>query len=319
MRNTGWLAALALAGFAVAAAAGRAAADPQVDPQIAKADELFAEGRALLSSNLSAACKKFDQSLRYNPAAIGTLLNVALCDEKLGKVATAFQRFSEARDRAKEQGLTDHQQAAEEHILMLRPVVPHLAIALSEPLPDTKVLVDDRVIAHEALDDIAIDPGERVVVVSAPDRLPFRTTIKIGKAERRAVAVPSLSRPPTVTSSWRLIGQISTIGGAAAFGASVGLAVYASRLRGQQLDEGHCSPNGSGGISCDPVGQPKVLRAHTLGTTATVVGSIGLALAAAGTTLWILSPASSRSPGPDVAIMPSVAPDQLGVAAIGRF
>lgn len=317
MWNTGRLAELALAGIAVAAVAERAAAQPQ-DPQIAKADELFAEGRALLSSNLSDACRKFDQSLRYNPAAIGTLLNVALCDEKLGKVATAFQRFSEARDRAKEQGLTDHQQAAEEHILLLRPLVPHLAIALSDPLPDTKVLVDDHVIAHDALEDIAIDPGERVVVVSAPDRLPFRTTVKIGKTERRIVAVPPLSRSITVDHTWRLIGQISTITGAAAFGTSVAIAVYASRLRGQQLDEGHCSSNGSGGISCDPIGQTKVDRARTFGTTATVVGSIGLALAAAGTTLWILSPGSSHS-GSDVAIVPSVAADQLGVAAIGRF
>src|SRR5262247_3294211 len=146
MRIVGWLAGSALTTALLAASASRAQADPRID----KADQLFAEGKALMASNLIQACDKFEESLHYNPAAIGTLLNVALCDEKLGKVASAVSKFTEARDHAKEQNLPEHVRAAEDHIAALTPSVPHLAIQLSEPLPDTSVLVDDRVVARDA-------------------------------------------------------------------------------------------------------------------------------------------------------------------------
>src|SRR5512143_4337650 len=119
MRIARWLAELALAALVVASLGTSAHAEPTPDPRIEKADRLFAEGKALLGSNLLQACEKFDESLRENPAAIGTLLNVALCDEKLGRVASAVAKFSEARDRAKEQGLAEHVRAAEEHIAKL--------------------------------------------------------------------------------------------------------------------------------------------------------------------------------------------------------
>jgi leucyl-tRNA synthetase len=138
---------------------GRALADPVDDPRIQRADALFAEGKALFDSNILQACDKFKESLHENPAAIGTLLNVALCDEKLGRVASAVKRFSEARARAREQGLTEHIRAAEEHIRALEPSVPHLAITLSERLPETRVVIDDAIIAPDALASVAVDPG----------------------------------------------------------------------------------------------------------------------------------------------------------------
>jgi len=313
------LAELAIAAFAVAGAAGRAHGEPAADPQIARADELFTEAKALLASNLIQACDKFTESLHYNPAAIGTLLNVALCDEKLGRVASAVARFTEARDHAKEQGLPEHLRAAEDHLATLLPSVPHLAIQLSQPLPDTTVLVDDRVVAPGSLADIAIDPGERVVVVSAPDHLPYRTKLVIARAERRTLVVPALARSVTVTSSWRRIGQITTGTGVVGFGVSVGLAIYGKRLRDRQIDEKHCTINGGGTYSCDPVGQPLIDRARTYGNTATVVGGIGLALAALGAGLWIFAPSGSHDEAGKLAIVPELTGDGASVVALGRF
>ena len=311
MRIVGWLAGPALTAALLAAAAGRAHADPRID----RADQLFAEGKALMPSNLMQACDKFKESLEYNPAAIGTLLNVALCDEKLGKLASALARFTEARNHAKEQNLPEHVRAAEDHIATLTPSVPHLAIQLTEQLPDTSVVVDNRIIARDALGDIAIDPGERIIVVSAPDRLPHRETIIITKGEHRTLAIPALARSVTVTSSRRRIGQIATIAGGAAFGTSIGLALYGRHLHQQQIDDMHCSPNGGGGDSCDPVGQAANTRARTYGNVATVVGSVGLAVAAVGTFLWLTAPRST----PTIAITPSVDPTSVGLTAVARF
>src|SRR4051812_10367911 len=63
------------------------------EDKVAKADALFAEGIKLRDSNLELACAKFGESLQLNPQAIGTLLNVALCDERLGRLASALRRF----------------------------------------------------------------------------------------------------------------------------------------------------------------------------------------------------------------------------------
>jgi hypothetical protein len=312
-RAAGWLVAL------VAAAVSGAARAAHADPRLDKADQLFAEAKALLPTNPTQACGKFEESLRYNPAAIGALLNVALCDEKFGRVASAVVRFTEARDRAKEQNLPEHLRAAEAHLATLGPDVPHLAIQLSQPLPDIKVLVDDGVIAPEVLGDIAIDPGARVIVVSAPDRLPFRTTIIVAKAEHRTVVVPALAQAVTVASSRRRFGQIGALAGGAAFVTSIGLGLYGLHLHNKQIDEHHCIQVHDGSpLSCDPIGQAGSDRAITYGNVATVVGSVGLAVGAAGVALWLLSPSTSKTESP-VAVVPAVTGDQLGVVAVGRF
>ncbi|TMQ09360.1 MAG: hypothetical protein E6J91_30545 [Deltaproteobacteria bacterium] len=294
----GWHAGLALAAFA--AATGRAHADPQVE----KADQLFAEGKALMASNLVQACEKFELSLQYNPAAIGTLLNVALCDEKLGKIASAVTKFSDARNRAQEQGLQEHLRAAEQHLAALEPLMPHLSIQLTEPLPDTAVLVDGHTVASDSLQGIPIDPGERVVVVSAVGRLPYRVQFVIARAEHKTIVVPRLARSVTVTSSWRRIGQITTIAGSAAFATSIGLAVYGRYLHNQQFDQHHCM-NRNGVDLCDAVGQPANERARTFGNVATYLGAAGLIAAGVGGYLWYRSPRSS--------------PGATDKTAIGRF
>jgi leucyl-tRNA synthetase len=116
-----------------------------------------------------------------------------LCDEKLGRVASAVKRFSEARARAREQGLTEHIRAAEEHIRALEPSVPHLAITLSERLPETRVVIDDAIITPDALASVAVDPGERIIIVSAPDRLPYRIKLVFERSEHKDVTVPPLA------------------------------------------------------------------------------------------------------------------------------
>ncbi len=313
-----WSVARALAPLAIIALGARAYAEPRIE----KADQLFAEGKALLASNLLQACAKFDESLEYNPAAIGTLLNVALCDEKLGRVASAVAKFSEARDRAKEQGFTQHVRAAEQHIAALEPDVPHVTIQLTEQLPDTKVLIDDRVVALDAIANIAVDPGERDIVVSAPARLPYRAKVVVGKAEHRDVVIPRLARSVTITSSRRRIGQIITIGGVAAIGTGLGIGLYARNLYQNQF--GHAVP-GDGLCDrqtkrCESNGLKQTKRAATLGNVGTTVGVVGVAVAAVGVFLWIRSPSMPRDASDKkLTVVPQIGTDQLGIAALGRF
>src|SRR6266550_531597 len=81
-----------------------AATSARADVDIPTADKTFDEGQ------------KLKESLGYNPNAVGTMLNVALCEQQAGHIGTAMKLFSEARDRGKEQNLGEHVKLAEQHI-----------------------------------------------------------------------------------------------------------------------------------------------------------------------------------------------------------
>jgi Tfp pilus assembly protein PilF len=85
------------------AAAGPAGPDPD---DKARADQLFQEGRDHLSKgDRVGACKLFDESFAKDPRAVGTMLNLGLCREEGGAVASAVRFYAEARDRARDQNL----------------------------------------------------------------------------------------------------------------------------------------------------------------------------------------------------------------------
>jgi hypothetical protein len=317
-RVSGTIRCALVGGLCVSLVSQAHADPPRVD--VEKADRLFAEARALLASDLLGACEKFDESLRYNPAAIGTLLNVALCDEKLGRVASALAKFSEARDRAREQGLPEHLRAAEDHITALTPSVPHLTVKLTESLPSTQVVIDDQVVAPDALDDIAVDPGERTIVVTASSRLPFRSKLMIHRSEHREVVVPPLETSLVVQSSRRRIGQISTAVGSVAIATGIGIGLYARGVYRAQF--GHKVP-GDGLCNsmnfCEPAGQAGTERARTLGNVGTAVGLVGVAAAGIGAYLWFRSPVASDSSDKRLTVALDAGPAGLTVAAMGKF
>src|SRR3954454_5915906 len=80
---------------AVVLAAPAAAAPPR-DP--AAAEWLFREGRTLMKKrDFLGACPKLEESLRLDPA-VGTLMNLAECEERIGRTASAWQRWGAAAD-----------------------------------------------------------------------------------------------------------------------------------------------------------------------------------------------------------------------------
>jgi hypothetical protein len=289
------------------------------ETDIKAADELFAKGLALRETNLEQSCGYFRQSLDKNPQAIGTLMNVALCDEKLGKIASAVERFSEARDRAKEGNLPEYATEAETHIAALSPEVPNVTIKfLGERPAGTRVLIGERVIASERFDGgqkVPVDPGELVIVVSAPGRLAYETKLLINKKEEKAIAVPELKKGITVKSSRKTIGIITTATGGAAFVTGAVLGLVARSIYKTNHDK--CTPS-EGDDICDPAQQSETERARTIGNVGTVVGAIGLAATGVGVYLWLTAPKDAATER-RVTILPDVTPQSAGLTAIGRF
>ncbi len=309
--------AIALVTSLALALARPVAADPAADANVARADALFTEAQALQDAgNLEAACAKFDESLALDRQAIGTLLNVARCDARLGKLAHAVALYIEARDRGREQSQARYVAVAEEQIAKLSPLVPHLAIAFAEPIDGMQIVVDDAAVLPPAAADLSLDPGAHHVSISAPGRVPYDQWIKLAKSEHKAMSVPALAYPTTVhtthTSS-RAIGQLATIGGGVLVATGVVLGLVA-KVRYDNALSADC-PNG--GDHCNANGFAATQSARSLGDVGTVVGVIGVAATAVGVTMWWRAPRDRVERG--VTFAPIVAPGEAGIAAVGRF
>lgn len=303
------------------------------DEDKAEADRLFYEGRDLLAKNKRVeACQKFDLSFKKDPRAIGTILNLGLCSEMSGQVATAVQYYQEARDRAREQSLAEYQQAAQRKIQLLAPRVPHVRINLAEKLPDTRILVDNIVLAPDQLGDVTLDPGTRTIVVTARGHLPYETKIDVVEGKPLTVEIPKLAGQTVIVheNTRRTWGKIALASGGGALVAGIAFGLYARSAYwaefpdgaqdGAVMDTSHdCwTELASNKLvrRCNELGQEHLASARTLSTISTVSGILGAIAIGAGAYLWWTAPKDEPPPVLGVA----VDPDGLtGVTLSGRF
>jgi hypothetical protein len=296
-------------------AAGYGLALGEEDPL--KADKLFEEAQKLRAAGQTAdACKKYDEALSYNHNAVGTLLNVALCNEEAGKYATAVRYYTQARDLAREHNLDEHRKAAEEKLALNAPLVSHLAIAFAEKPAGMKLVIDDVVVPLDKSEDIVIDPGAHHVVVTAPGRVPYDTIVEVQKSSAKALAVPELGYPVMVKKGRRTVGLILTASGVAMIGTGIGLGLYARSTYNGEVGAGkRCTPEDP--PRCDSEGYRITNDARTFGTFGTWIGLGGVAVAGVGAYLWFFGPKANAER--NLAIVPTLAPESAGVSAFGRF
>jgi len=134
------------------------------------AEALFRAGKqAAQAGDYKTACEKFEQSEQLEPAP-GTLLNLADCEEHLGRLGLASQHFRLAAQQfrandtrvgyAKQRAAT-----AESHMA-------RLVIRLSARAPaQTKILRDGVELDPAALGQpLRVDPGEHLVIARAADK-----------------------------------------------------------------------------------------------------------------------------------------------------
>lgn len=168
----------------------------------ASAEELFREGRALLvAGRFAEACARLEQSQRLEPR-LGTQLNVAFCQERLGKLATAWRGFREAADTAKLAHDAARERFAGERALALEPRVPWLTLRAASGAAPPAVLLDGSPLTpgEHAL---PLDPGEHTLSAEHDGAEYWRTTVTLREAERVTLIVPApaLTLAPTVHSS----------------------------------------------------------------------------------------------------------------------
>ena len=285
----------------------------------ADAEKLFAEGQELKEAGKpEQACVKFRAALDKNRNAVGTILNVALCDENAGRTASAYKLFREAEERAHEQKLDEHEKAAQEHKDKLSPLVPHLSITFADQAHDEKLVVDDQIVDLSAANDIEIDPGTRTIVVTAPGRVAYKTTITMKSGEHQALEVPRLGTP--VSGGRKSVGKVLTYSGAGVVVAGIAVGLYARHKYNSEFTgraDSPCMNPDSDHPMCNPAGYAATQSAKTLGWVGTGVGAAGLVTAGIGAFLWFTAPHTESSA--HVSFMPSLSPEQAGIVAVGRF
>jgi tetratricopeptide (TPR) repeat protein len=178
-----------------------AMAEPAGDQ--APAIVLFREGRTLLGEGkVAEACLKFEESQRLDPSG-GTLLNLALCHEKLGQLARSWSEFNEASAWAERLGRLDRLKEAIAHARALEPRLSTLTIVVvprNAQLEGLRVERDGRALGQGAWSTpLPVDGGEHEVRVTAPGRRPFTARVTIAnEGDAKTVAVPVLEAQPIV-------------------------------------------------------------------------------------------------------------------------
>ncbi len=162
------------------------------------AQTLFDQARELMGAGkYNEACAKFAESQRLDPGG-GTLLNLALCHEKQGKIATAWADFHEALSAALRDRRKEREKLAREHLQTLEPRLPKLTLQVAQPVATAMELkIDGAPVARTAWGAaVPIDPASHVIQATAPGKKPWSATFTMREAEQRTTSVPLLDDEP---------------------------------------------------------------------------------------------------------------------------
>jgi hypothetical protein len=290
----------------------------------ATAETLFQEGRALMErGDYEHACPKLLASYHLD-AAIGTLLNLALCHERIGQVATAWLEYRAAVATATKLGDDERLRFATERERLVGPRVPHLTIRVAAGMKGTVVVRDGVDVDPVALaTPVPIDPGAHEVRARAPGKQDWSRRIDVvDEGSDVAIDVPVLIDTPIApkleptrrvvetghdrAAFWIGGAGVAVIGGGAVFGV-----LARSRWNAAKL---HCSetPNG---LACDSTGLSLSHDASIYASTSTIAIGVGLGTVAAGVVLHLVAPTAKH----EILIAPLVRSDGAAVQFTGRF
>lgn len=175
------------------------------DDDCAMALDLFEQGRVLFKSgDFAAALTQFEAAAKVM-RTFGILLNIAECQEKLGRTASAWATWSEARAVASEAQRPDDERIASERQRGLEAGLSRLTITVppEADTPDLDVRRDGTVIPRESWNRaIPVDPGPHVIEAHAPGRVSRAVSVVVrGNDDNHSVTLTALEAVPAPPST----------------------------------------------------------------------------------------------------------------------
>jgi hypothetical protein len=300
--------------FFVVAVSAVAAADPA---DHARAVKLFDEGRVLLNKHDAAgACAKFDEAIRLEPLAAGTMLNLGLCNEELGKNKTALYWFRKTQFRATETDppMPVYEQAAREHTAKLATLVATVKIWFEAGEPQgAQVTIDGEPIKHDDYAHVEVDPGHHVLVAGALQKARLYKEFDVEGKGGQTLTLALVDGDSTIVvdrgKGQRRIALYVAIGAGALLGGSLGLTLYEKSVYNQYKAEAMQY----GGVALSET-QHATDVARTYGTGLAVAGVLAAGVASY---LYFTAPPTERIER--TVFVPTLAPDRIGLAATGSF
>lgn len=340
---------VALLSFVCAVPRAASAQSPTDD---AAAEALFTEGRELMEKKQYAeACAKFQKSSDIAPA-VGTLLNLGECYEKVGKMASAWSRYKAAENLAvktkdkRSKGAAERARAIEKKVSRLT-----VNVAEAANVEGLKITSDDVELKPALWGTAApIDAGAHVIRATAPGKADWKTGVQIAEGAASTVNVPGLASvkeggapsapaaPPPSTSQGAKTEAPPAAGAPAqtpkdqgkglgpqktwalvAMGVSVvgfGAGTFLALGAKSKYDDAKKScTNGTSG--CDAEAASMSQDARSQGNLATVAFGVGIAGAATGAVLWLTAPKKNPATGAQasrkVALIPSLGVSDAGI------
>jgi tetratricopeptide (TPR) repeat protein len=327
--------------------AGPAAAQRSDDQ--AAAEQLFVQGRALMEQGkLDEACRALEASHKLDPAP-GTLLNLALCNEKQGKVATAWALYREVENLARREGQAKREATARERARALQAELPRLLIEVAAQgrIPGLSIEREGSAVDPALWGQaVYVDPGAHRIVARAPGYKDWVAEIMVEKGKQASVEIPALQRDDTEASgrdavggqdpgsdakgaagpgqdggasgksgrTRRIVGLGAGGAGVAALAAGLGFGWSARSTWNDAFTGGLCDADA---LTCSPAGQVQTDRARSRALVSNILVAAGVALAATGGALYVTAPGPAEKAG--IAVVPVAAPSELGVAVQGGF
>jgi len=146
----------------------------------------FDQGRALIKQGkFKEACDAFERSQKLDPQN-GTLFNLAGCQEKIGKLATAWLAY---RDLAGRDTNAKRKAEATKRAKDLDKRLPKLVLAAPEKTPTGLTVTLDGADAVPLLGiESPVDLGEHKIVAAAPGYKPFETSVAV-KTEGKTMTI----------------------------------------------------------------------------------------------------------------------------------
>jgi hypothetical protein len=193
-----WSCTIALCSIGALAPQAEAA---QPSPQDkAAAEALFLQAKGLMAEHkLEAACAKWAASEQLDPA-VGTLLFLGDCYEKLGRTASAWATFAEASSLAEREGQGARKQIADVRASALKPQLSTLTVTVLDAgaLPGLHLLRDGVELPRDSWGaPVPLDPGSHQLEANAAGYRSWSHTVELPpNGAAVPVTIPRLERLP---------------------------------------------------------------------------------------------------------------------------
>jgi hypothetical protein len=291
----GWLCVAVFC--SIVAIAPRAGADD------ATAEALFEEGRALMErGEYDGAAAKLVASYKLD-AALGTLLNLALCHERTGRIATAWVEYRDGLAKATAARDDDRIRFATQRIAVIEPRLSHLTVHVRGKTDGLAITRDDVVVDAAAINvAVPVDPGVHVLRATAAGKRDWRHTVTVADHDEN-VDVPELEALPVVATpaavrvdakGWtqrNTAAVVGTVGatvlvGGLVFGSFAALRWSDARARCVQTESG---------LGCDPIGLGFAGDASSFATASTIFVVTSAVVIASALVIWAVAPRRAKT------------------------